>query len=78
MSWRDALSESWLGRFIRGFVKIGSAAALAALLSSINMDLSSVDIGGVTVNLSFVWDLIRVFAPLLLIISGLRDMGVGI
>ena len=76
MSWREGLTGSWLGGIIRGVVKITLATAIAAILGNINMDLSSVTIGGVTVNLQVIWDVTRIFAPILLIFSGLRDMGV--
>ena len=76
MSWREGLAGSWLGSIIRGIVKITLATAIAAILGNINMDLSSVTIGGVTVNLQVIWDVTRIFAPILLIFSGLRDMGV--
>ena len=76
MSWREGLTGSWLGGIIRGIVKLTLATAIAAILGNINMDLSSVTIGGVTVNLQVIWDVTRIFAPILLIFSGLRDMGV--
>ncbi|MEB3861202.1 MAG: hypothetical protein GSR84_03155 [Desulfurococcales archaeon] len=76
MGWQDAMASSWLGLMIRGIVKIALAAVIAAMLGGVNMNLSSVSIGGVTVDLSIIWDTIRVFAPLLLVISGLRDLGV--
>ncbi|ALL00062.1 hypothetical protein Pyrde_0012 [Pyrodictium delaneyi] len=78
MSWQSAVSNTWLGRILRGIVKLGLAGAIAAILGNINMDLSAVTIGSTTVDLSVMWDLVKVFAPLLLIISGLRDLGVEI
>lgn len=76
MSWREGLSGSWLGGILRGVTKIGLASAIAVILNNINMDLSSISLGGTTIDLSIIWDVTRVFAPLLLIYSGLKDMGV--
>lgn len=76
MSWREGLASSWLGNIIRGIVKIALATVLLTLLSNINIDLSSVTLGGTTIDLSIIWDVTKVFAPILLIFSGLRDMGV--
>lgn len=76
MSWREGLSNSWLGGILRGIIKIGIAGVVAIMLNGINMDLSNVTLGGTTIDLSIIWDVIRIFAPLLLIVSGLRDMGV--
>ena len=75
-AWQQSLAGSWLGLMIRGLVKIGLAAVVAAMLANINIDLSAVTLGNVTIDLSIIWDVTKVFAPLLLIISGLRDLGV--
>ena len=64
----------WLGAWIRGFAKIGSAAVLAAILNNLNVDFSNTPVG----DFSFIWELIKAFAPLLLVVSGLRDIGVRI
>ena len=76
MGWQQAASSSWLGLAIRGIVKLALAAVIAAMLGSINLDLSNVTIGGTTVDLSVIWDVVKVFAPLMLVVSGLRDLGV--
>jgi hypothetical protein len=76
VSWQEALGQSFLGTMIRGIVKIALAAVIAALLGNINLDLSAVTIGNTTVDLSVIWDVTKALAPLMLVISGLRDLGV--
>ena len=72
MGLRDAVEGTWLGRWIRGFAKIGAAGVVATILNNIDVDFSNTPVG----DFSFVWNLIKAFAPLLLVISGLRDIGV--
>jgi len=78
VAWRESLASSWLGRMIRGIVKIAFATVILALLSNINIDLSNVTLGGATIDLSIIWDVTKIFAPILLIFSGLRDLGVSL
>ena len=74
--WGDSLGESYLGRIVRGIVKIALAGVILALLSNVDINLSSVSIGGTTVNLQVIWDVIRIFGPLFMVVDGLRDLGV--
>ncbi len=76
MGWQESLGQTYIGLMIRGITKIALAAVIAALLSGINLDLSAVTIGGTTVDLSVIWDVTKALAPLMLVISGLRDLGV--
>ncbi len=68
--------DSYLSRVVRGIIKIVLAGIIAAFLASLNIDLSNVTIGGQTVNLQVIWDVIRVFGPLAMVVDGLRDLGV--
>ena len=74
--WGDSLGESYLGRVVRGIVKIALAAVVLALLQNINIDLSNVELGGTVINLDIIWDVVRVFGPVIMILDGLRDLGV--
>jgi hypothetical protein len=76
LSWTQGLQGTWIGGIIRGIVKIALAAVIATILGNVNLDLSNVTIGSTTVNLEIVWDVIVAFGPLLLVLSGLRDIGV--
>jgi len=74
MSWRESLSNTFLGRFILGMIKIAAATLLATILNNLNLDFSNTPVG----DFSFIWQIIKAFAPLLLVLSGLRDLGVRI
>ena len=76
MSWRDALASTWIGRIITGIIKLALIPVVIAILNSINLDLSNIDLGGTTIDLSVIVTVVKVFAPLFLLISGLRDLGV--
>lgn len=76
MGWQESLGQSYIGLMIRGITKIALAAVVASLLGAVNLNLSAVNIGGVTVNLQVIWDVTKALAPLMLVISGLRDLGV--
>lgn len=67
--------RDYLHRLARGIIKIVLAPVVFALLSGINITASG-SIGGVQVDLGVVVDIIKVFGPLFLLLSGLRDIGV--
>jgi hypothetical protein len=73
----EALQDTYIGRLALGFIKILLATALAAILANININASGT-VAGQNVDLTVVVEVIKVFAPLLLVISGLRDLGVRI
>ena len=77
MSWQEALKESWFGQFLRGLMKLALAGVIVALLNALNLP-STVSVAGQNIDLSIVVLVIKVFAPLLLVISALHDMGVRI
>lgn len=78
MSWGDTFGNTWFGRIMRGIIKLGIATAIFAMLTAVTnaIDLSNVSIGGNYVNLQVIIDVIKVFAPIALIISALHDMGI--
>ena len=76
MSWREGLSNTWMGRIMRGIVKLALATLIITLLNNVPIDLTSATIGGSTYNLQVLVDVIKVFAPVALILSALADFGV--
>ena len=74
----STFGNSYLGRIVKGFIKLGIAIALFGLLNTVTgaIDLSNATIGGTTVNLQVVVDVVRVFAPIALVVSALRDFGI--
>jgi len=62
---------------VRGLIKIVLAMPIFYILSAVDWGfLSNVTIGNNTADLSMIGPIIVAFAPLMLILSGLRDMGV--
>ena len=76
MSWREGISNSWIGRILRGIIKLVLIPLIISLLNAVNINLSNVNIGGSTYDLSVLVTVIKIFAPLLLLLSALRDFGV--
>jgi len=73
----ESLSQTYLGRIAIGILKIILAGVVGAILANINIPTSGT-IGGQTIDLTVVVEAVKVFAPLLLLLSGLRDLGVRI
>ncbi len=70
-----AEQSDYLHRLARGIIKIVLAPVVFALLSGINITATGT-IGGTQVDLGVVIDIVKVFGPLFLLLSGLRDIGV--
>lgn len=77
-TWWDRLGESGLGRVIQGLLLISLAGVVMGILSSIPVGKLEIPAGNGTVDITIVWTLIKVFAPVLMVVSGLRRMGVRI
>ena len=73
----DSLRETYLGRIAVGILKIILAGIVAGILSTVNIPTTG-SIGGQNIDLTVVVEAVKVFAPLLLLLSGLRDLGVRI
>jgi len=69
-------SESWLGRFLRGILKLTIGGFVLTLITQI--PINDVSINGNTLPISTIGKLIVGIAPVYLIISGLHDIGVDI
>lgn len=65
-----------LGGIIRGIIKLAVAPAIAALVMQTGQAVQDVNIGDTTIPLSLVFTVVAGFVPILLIWSGLRDLGV--
>ncbi|MEM4958832.1 MAG: hypothetical protein QXX12_03040 [Nanopusillaceae archaeon] len=74
-SWGKDFFNTRLGRIILGIIKLSLAQLVIALMNTVNLGPDPV-IGGVTVPINTLFNVIRAFAGILLIISGLRDLGV--
>ncbi len=70
--------NTWFSRMIRGIIKLGIATVIFGLLTAVTsaIDLSNVTLGDQTVNLAIILDVIKIFAPIALILSALHDMGI--
>lgn len=64
------------GGIIRGIVKLAMAPAVAALVYQAGAAVQDVQIGDSTIPLSLIFTVIGGFVPILLIWSGLKDLGV--
>ena len=73
----ESLRQTYLGRIMIGLLKILLAGIVAGILVNVNIPASGT-IGGQNIDLTIVVEAIKVFAPLLLLLSGLRDLGVRI
>jgi len=71
----SAALSSPLGRLIRGLLKIMLAGLVYTILSSANIP-TTWQIGGESYDVGTIIQLITYAGPLLLIVSGLHDMGV--
>lgn len=70
---------TWFGRMIRGILKLALASMLIALITALaNITLPSITIGNQSVDMTVILQVVCAFAPILLIISALRDLGVNI
>lgn len=76
MSWKEYLSSTWFGRFLRGIMKILLAGFLISAvqgLSNVNMNVT---LGDQTYDLGVIIQIIIAFFPVLLIISAMRDLDI--
>jgi hypothetical protein len=64
-----------IGAIIRGFLKLALAPVIVALVSAIPPG-GSITVAGTTIDTGTLLAVIKVFVPLLLVASGLRDFGV--
>ncbi|MEM4620863.1 MAG: hypothetical protein QW607_11705 [Desulfurococcaceae archaeon] len=80
MSWREWAGDFFntrLGRIILGIIKLVLAGFLINLVTTIADRASDVSIGGTTIPVSTILTLIVAFFPIMLLISALRDLGIG-
>lgn len=70
--WSDFFNTK-LGRMIMGIIKLSMASLLVSLISSIPRG-NDPQIGGTVVPVSTILTIIIAFAPILLLISALRDL----
>ncbi|MEM4557873.1 MAG: hypothetical protein QW251_03675 [Desulfurococcaceae archaeon] len=75
MSWAKDFFNTRLGKVILGIIKLSLAQLVIALMNSISLGPDPV-ISGITIPVNTMFNVIRAFAGILLIISGLRDLGV--
>lgn len=80
---RGRFSAFWsnpLGRFMIGFLKLAMAGVILALISNLtslaNDVTTTVGNTQITIPVKLFVTLIGAFAPIMLLISGLKDMGV--
>jgi hypothetical protein len=64
------------GNIIRGIIKLAMAPAVAALTYQAGSTVQDVTINNSTIPLSLIFTIMGGFVPILLIWSGLRDLGV--
>lgn len=74
-TWAKDFFNTKLGRIILGIIKLSLAQLIIALMNAISLGPDPV-IGGVTVPINTLFNIIRAFTGILLVISGLRDLGV--
>lgn len=72
--WQDFF-ETKLGRFVLGFIKLSMASLLISLINSIPRG-SDPQIGNVTIPVGTILTILIAFAPVLLLVSALKDMDV--
>lgn len=72
--WSDFF-ETKLGRFVLGFLKLSMASVLIGLINNLPRGADP-QIGGVTVPIGTILTIIIAFAPVLLLISALRDLDI--
>ncbi|MEM4619434.1 MAG: hypothetical protein QW607_04400 [Desulfurococcaceae archaeon] len=81
MSWREWSSDFFntrLGRIIVGIIKLVLAGFLINLVTTIADRASDVQIGGTTIPVGTILTLIVAFFPIMLLISAMRDLGIGL
>jgi hypothetical protein len=66
------------GNIIRGIIKLAMAPAVASLTYQAGSAVQDITMGNSTIPLSLIFTIIGGFVPILLIWSGLRDLGVNI
>ncbi|MEO0132826.1 MAG: hypothetical protein ABIK73_07860, partial [candidate division WOR-3 bacterium] len=66
-----------LGKLIMGIIKLLLASFLFTIVNRIAEMTSDVRIGDATIPLGLIVGLIIAFFPLMLLISAMRDMGIG-
>lgn len=76
-SYWERLSNHPLGGIIQGLILIALAGVVMGILNSIPIGSITLQIAeNQTADLTIIWTIIKVFAPLLMVLSGLRKMGV--
>jgi len=81
MAWREWAGDFFntrLGRIIVGIIKLVLSGFLTTLVNAIADRTSDVSIGGTTIPVGTILTLIVAFFPLMLLISAMRDLGIGL
>ncbi|MEB3779944.1 MAG: hypothetical protein GSR85_06925 [Desulfurococcales archaeon] len=85
-TWGERLENSPLGNLLIGFALILMAPVVYGMLAAIDAAIFDTTINAtvngqqqqVTLQFSFFFQLLKAFAPLLMIYAGLRKLGVGL
>lgn len=75
--WSDDFFSTRLGRMIIGIIKLILASFLISLLQNVSNIASDVKIGNTTIPVSLILALIIAFFPIMLIVSAMKDLGIG-
>ena len=71
------ITETWLGRFLRGILKLALATFIVGIIQALNFNME-LTIDQNTYDLTVILNVIQVLVPAILVLSALRDMGVEI
>ncbi len=74
----DRMGESEIGRIIQGLLLISLSGVVLAILNALPITKLTIPTGNGTADITIIWTLTKIFAPLLMVIEGLRKMGVRI